>query len=72
MENKYQVKRTITITVIDYIVAKDESEVAAKLDNGPSLAGEISSMGIAALHRNVSYTNPDDSITMVDSNVLGK
>ena len=68
--NKYRVERSIKITVVDYIVASDTSELAAKLEKGPSLAGEISSLGLANIHQNVSYTQFNESIVEAEVNVM--
>lgn len=63
MIKKYRIKRKVIITTTDVIYDdKDVETIKKELDNGVSIAGEISRLGLAGLHDTVSYEFDEPTI----------
>ena len=68
MIRKYKIKRTVIITTTDVIYDdKDVETIEKELDNGVSIAGEISHLGLAGLHDTVSYEFGDTVVEELNS-----
>jgi hypothetical protein len=67
--NRYRVERKVTITVIDHVMSPNNITLAGTLYNGPSLAAEISSLGLATTHQNVAYTDQDVHVVLEAMNL---
>jgi len=64
MKKRYRVERSVKVTTVDYIEADSEEQAAIAVCNSKSLAGDISALGLADIHNNVSYTDIDDEVIL--------
>ena len=62
---KFKVTRPVVVTVTDYMEADTEQEIWDRINNGKSVAGEISGYGIANNHLSVKYEFLDDTVVKV-------
>ena len=69
MANKYRVERTVKVTTIDYIEAESEEALISQLENSKSLAGDISALGLADVHQNVSYCSLGEKFVLAQVNI---
>jgi hypothetical protein len=60
---KFKVTRPVIVTTTDVWEAESEKEIWDRLNNGKSLAGEISQLGLGnVLGRSVKYEFLDDKV----------
>ena len=60
---KFKVTRPVIVTTTDVWEAESEEEIWNRLNNGKSLAGEISQLGLGnVLGRSVKYEFLDDKV----------
>jgi hypothetical protein len=65
MKKRYRVERSVKVTTVDYIEADSEEQAAIAVCNSKSLAGDISALGLAAIHTNVSYSSFGEKLERV-------
>jgi hypothetical protein len=52
---KFKVTRKVIVSSTEIWEAKSEQEITDRLNNGKSLAGEISELGLAKVGRTIKY-----------------
>lgn len=59
---KYKVTRKVIVSATEIWKVKSEQEITDRLNNGKSLAGEISELGLAKVGRTIEYSFLGDEI----------
>lgn len=62
---KFKVTRKVIVSSTEVWEAKSEQEITDRLNNGKSLAGEISELGLAKVGRTIKYSFLKDEIEQV-------
>ena len=66
----YRVERKVTVKVYDYISAKNEEILKAKIEDMDSLIGEISNKAkLSDSHAAVSYSEYEENYELIDENL---